>query len=126
MFPKSDRNDGAAPSREDDVASFNVQLGELVIGFGPWWCIKVMLHHPLLTAGCFRGHGKTVRQSVQNQGQALDPISVCNLHVLFLISKFSLTQSSLFSMYQIQGLTLDLNIFVPRRNDSKRVGKGTH
>ncbi len=83
MFPKSDRNNGAAPSREDDVASFKVQLGELVIGFGPWWCIKVMFHHPLLTAGYFRGHGKTVQQGVQNQGQALDPISVWIFHASF-------------------------------------------
>ena len=36
----------------------------------------------------------------------------------FSSSESSILKSSLFSMYQIQGQALDLNIFVPRRNDT--------
>ena len=93
---------------------------------GPWWCIKVMLHHPLLTAGYFRGHGKTVRQGVQIRGQALDPISVW-IYTLFFSSRNLINQVNPIlafqylvlvpGMYQIRGQASDLNIFVPRRND---------
>ena len=43
----------------------------------------------------------------------------------FSSSESSILKSSLFSMYQIQGLTLDLNIFVPRLNDSWVIKKVT-
>ena len=76
-------NDRAAPLREDDVASLKVQLVYQVIGFGLWWCIKVRRGGLIGVAESFGGHGKTVRQCVQNQGCVLDPISVWIFHASF-------------------------------------------
>ena len=107
------------PLREDDVASLKVQLVYLVIGFGLWWCIKVRCGGLIGVAESFGGHGKSVRRCVQIRGQALDLNTVWILPPFSSIQCELISQFSLFSMYENRGRTSDLNIFVPRRNDTK-------
>ena len=111
-------NDRAVPLREDDVASLKVQLVYLVIGFGLWWCIKVRCGGLIGVAESFGGHGKSVRRCVQIRGPALDLNTVWILPPFSSIQCELISQFSLFSMYENRGPTSDLNIFVPRRNDT--------